>query len=387
MGPFGLDLLDTNQWSIDRFWMLEQFSRGTLAIGLMGVALRLPARTLFRRWRTLMVLLFLAMPLSMCITAGCVHLLVPLSWSAALFLGAIASPTDPVVASSIVTGRYAERVLPLRLRRVISAESGVNDGLAFPLVFLPLALLEEDIFTGLSTWLIQRCLVQVLGGVLLGGIIGQAAGYLLRVAERRHSIRQRSLLGFTLALTLCALGAAYLLGVDDVLAVFVAGLAFDLETTRQDQQREEKIQETVNQFFSVPIFALFGVMLPYQAWMSFGPTSIICCLAILVVRRLPVLFLLRNTLPALPACRDLAFSGWFGPLGVAAIFYIATLNRIQGDTSIWEVGSLMIVTSVVAHGISATPLTKLYRRAKRSRSCVLAHRQGLDNRRGKDIAC
>lgn len=285
-----------------------------------------------------------------------------LSWVTAALIGVIACPTDPVVASTIVTGELAERNLSERLRHTISAESGFNDGLVLPLVSLPILMLDHSWAEAVRRWAWDVVAWKVGFGAVLGFVTGRVAGALLSFFESRDAIRSHSLLGFTLALTLLTLGVAYLASTDDVLAVFIAGLAFDTSVTQRDRLREQRIQETVNQFFSIPIFALLGYMLPIDAWKELGWMAAICALTVLLIRRLPVVLLLRRLMPSIRSPADAAFAGWFGPIGVAAIFYSTDAVVRTGRHDIWNLTSLLIATSVLLHGVTASPLTRLYGR-------------------------
>ena len=137
VGPYVLGWLDVAQWG-DQNAVLEQTSRVTLAIGLMGVALRLNRQSVWALWRPVVLLLSVGMAGMWLISAGLAGWFLGLSFWTALLLGAVLTPTDPVVASSIVTGGLAKRNLPVRLRDAISLESGANDGLAYVLVMLPI---------------------------------------------------------------------------------------------------------------------------------------------------------------------------------------------------------------------------------------------------------
>lgn len=371
VGPEGMEWIIPEQWpGIDQDVLMHQAARMTLAIGLMGVALRLPARMFWRRWRTLAVLLLVAMPVAMLIGGGVAWICLGGPWLTALAIGSIASPTDPVVASSIVTGDVAEKNLPLRLRRLISAESGINDGLGLPLVMLPMLLSQYATSEAWSRWAWQVTLREVVGAVMIGATIGWAASKALCYAEKRHSIEGRSLLGYTLSLTLLTLGVAAALKTDGVLAVFVAGISFDCGISRHDRKKEERIQEVVNQFFSVPIFALLGLMLPVDTWRETGWQMVAMVVAVLVLRRMPVVWALSRCSPALCRSRDVWFAGWFGPVGVAALFYGTLVISKTHDLSepheaaVWSATTALVTGSVVVHGLSAAPFTRLYRRRR-----------------------
>lgn len=135
LGPVGLNLLHPQQWGKPEI-LLEQAARLTIAIGLMGVALRLPPGFLLHHWHSLGVLLGVAMPLMWLCSSLLAYWIARLPFLVALMLGAVVCPTDPIVASSIVTGQVAEDNLPERVRHTLSAESAANDGLAYPIVLL-----------------------------------------------------------------------------------------------------------------------------------------------------------------------------------------------------------------------------------------------------------
>jgi NhaP-type Na+/H+ or K+/H+ antiporter len=118
----------------------------------------------------------------------------------------------------------------------------------------------------------------------------------------------------------------------------------------------------VNQFFSVPIFALFGLVLPWEGWQRLGWRGIALAIAILALRRLPTVLLLRPWMKPVQQLRDGWFIGWFGPIGVSAIFYAMLAVQRTGEEMLWIVASLIVFASIVIHGITATPLTRYYGR-------------------------
>jgi NhaP-type Na+/H+ or K+/H+ antiporter len=131
IGPAALGLLDLADLG-NRTLILEEAALVTLGVALVGVALRLPIGYSSSNWRLLFVLLGIVMPLMWIVGGLLAYLILGVPFWAAVLIGAIVTPTDPVVASSIVAGGVAERNLPARLRHAISSESGFNDGLALP---------------------------------------------------------------------------------------------------------------------------------------------------------------------------------------------------------------------------------------------------------------
>jgi sodium/hydrogen antiporter len=367
LSPTLLGLLHPDRWGIEQAELLEQAARLTLAIGLMGVALRLPKHYTYRHWKPLVVLLGLVMPL-MCLISGLlVYWLLGLPFWEAMLAGAAITPTDPIVASSIVTGVVAKENIPGRLRDLISAESGWNDGLGYPFVLLAILMLQRSPSEAISHWLTRILVWEVGAAILFGAIFGYLAGRLLEWAESKHTIERVSFLGYTIALSITVLGATKLLGTDGILAVFVAGLVFSDVVSGREKAEEERVQEAINRFFTLPIFILLGLTLPWQQWQSLGWQGLMLVVLVLLLRRLPAFLLLNRLITPLKKLSDVLFMGWFGPIGVSAIYYAGLSMRRTNVEEIWGIVSLAICASLVAHGLTSTPFTKLYGKNSQNR--------------------
>jgi sodium/hydrogen antiporter len=121
----------------------------------------------------------------------------------------------------------------------------------------------------------------------------------------------------------------------------------------------------------LPIFVLLGMALPWEGWLELGWGGLLLVVAVLLLRRLPAVLALRPLLgPLRGRAKDVLFLGWFGPIGAAALYYATFSFRETGIEEAWVVGSLVICASVVVHGRTATPLTKLYGRLPQVRSCI-----------------
>lgn len=239
LGPHALDVLDLSAWgSQDR--ILEEASRLTLAIGLMAIALRLPPQYVAQEWRTLAVLILFVMPMMWLISSALTYAVL----GVALLIGAAVTPTDPIVASAIVTGPAAHRYITPRVRHVLSGEAGLNDGLALILVLLPILLLTRETGDAISHWITTGFLHEVLGGVAVGVVVGSAAGIALEWCERRHWMEKASFLAYTTALALLTLGLARLAGTDGILAVFIAGLSFDRVVKGQERAERHEYRRS-----------------------------------------------------------------------------------------------------------------------------------------------
>lgn len=360
-GPVGAGWLDASRWGDDKL-ILEEATRLTLGISLMGIALRLPPRYLFDHWRSVLVLIVVGMPLFWLVSAALAFGFLDVGILAALAVGAAVCATDPVIASSIVTGGMANRNLPGRFRHTLSAESGLNDGLALPLVMVPVLLMTTSVSAAASEWVWRVLLWEVGGAVVLGVVLGLAVGRLLRFAEDRNFIDQPSFLSVTLALTLLALGLGKFLGMDGLVAVFLAGVAFDQQVQGGDRSQEANIQEAVNLLFTLPVFILFGLMIPLREWLELGWAGVGLVLSVLLLRRLPVILLLRPFIPDWRSLPIAGLAGWFGPIGISALYYGLFIHRETGTGMAWVAVSLLVAASLIVHGITAAPLGKWYGR-------------------------
>jgi NhaP-type Na+/H+ or K+/H+ antiporter len=250
--------------------ILEEAALVTLGIALVGVALRLPVGYASGNWRLLIVLLGILMPLMWIVSGLLVYLILGLPFWVAVLIGAIVTPTDPVVASSIVAGGVAERNLPSSLRCAISAESGFNDGLALPFVVLPVLVLTEPSGEVLGHWLTHTILLEIVAGAALAAFMGYAAGKTLRWVERKETMERTSLLTVSLALSLTVLGVTEHLHLNGVLAAFVAGIVFNFAGSSDAKESQEEIQEAISRFFDLPIFVVLGMALPWEGWLELG---------------------------------------------------------------------------------------------------------------------
>ena len=361
VGPKLFDWTDVSDWGKTPH-VLEQTARLTLAISLVGVALRLPRNYVRNQWKPLAMVLGPAMLLMWLCSSSLFYFFVDLPPLMALLLGAVVTPTDPVIASSIVTGPTAQKNIPARLRHLLSGESGANDGLAFLFVALPLLLLTKSTQQAWREWLLHDVVWEVGAAIAMGAAIGYSVGKALRWSEKHKMTEHISLLTIGLSLSLVTVSAVRLLGTDGILAVFVAGLTFHTVVDGREEDEELWVQEAVTRFFTMPSFVLLGTALPWHDWLQLGWTAFWIVLGILLLRRLPAVLLLSRWLQPVQHRRDTLLLGWFGPIGIAALFYATYAQRKLGDDRVWIWGSLLIAGSVVAHGLSAVPLTRLYGR-------------------------
>ena len=360
-GPYGLGWLNVAKWG-DENTILEQAARITLAVSLMGIALRLETHSIKVLWQPTALLITVGMVGMWLASSALAGWLLGLSFWTALLLGAVVTPTDPIVANSIVTGPFAKAHLPLRIRDTISFESGANDGLAYVLVMLPVLMIGHPPSEAWSRWLVESVLVGVGGACVIGCLAGYAAAALLDFAVRLKIVEETSLLSYAVALSLFTLGVAELFHTDSLFAVFVAGIAFNLRIRGREKDQKGPVQEAVAKLFMLPMFVVLGLVLPFSEWVRLGWPLFALAVLALLLRRPPVFAMLFFCLRRSLNSHDVAYVGWFGPIGIAAIYYAALARGHTHDPLIWHAASALIFASILIHGLTAAPLTRLYAR-------------------------
>lgn len=252
----------------------------------------------------------------------------------ALAVGACVTPTDPVLSAVIVKGKFADHNIPKDLQNLIIAESGTNDGLGYPFLFFALYLIKYvgagATYGGpgdaMGLWVVYTWGYVIALSILYGAVVGWVGKELLHWAEERNYVDRESFLVFAIALALFVLGTCGLLGTDDVLACFIAGNTFTWDDWFRLRTKDDSLQPTIDMLLNVTIFLWYGAYLP---WDSFAdnlvlPTwrLVILGLLVLVLRRLPWIFGMHRAIHQIRHTRQAIFVGFFGPIGVSAIFYL-----------------------------------------------------------------
>ena len=209
--------------------MTFQITRVVIGIQVMFAGIDLPAAYLRREARSLFMLLGPIMTAGWFISAGFILLFIKdITFLEALAISACITPTDPILANAIVKGRYAEKHVPKAVRDIISAESGANDGLGFPFLFIALNLMQRsnhgrDIGQSIAHWVVTTWLYQIFMSCAIGAVIGFLAAKTLKFCHARQLVDHESFLAYGVGLALFTLGVVGILGSDDILACFVAG--------------------------------------------------------------------------------------------------------------------------------------------------------------------
>jgi NhaP-type Na+/H+ or K+/H+ antiporter len=335
-----------------------------LIVILFRDGLEVEGEMLQKAWHLPLRKLAIAMPITAGAVAVAAHLLIGLSWTESLLLGALLSPTDPVLTSNIVTNPRVPRLV----RHSLNLESGLNDGLALPAVLTFLAALS----TGTQHFVWWRFVLQDVGlGFLYGLVLGWLASWLMPSESRRpleHPIpsHQKSL--YALGVAFATYGATVLAPRGNgFIAVFVAAIVLGLrrpDLRRHFEQRADGIVEIVK----LGIFVVFGSLLTLHALESNGWAALgLVAIVFLVARPLAVWIAL---LGSDTDRQTRLFMGWFGPKGVATMtFSLLVLDQhIASGERIFDLTALVVFCSIAVHGLTDTPGANwITRHAERTR--------------------
>jgi NhaP-type Na+/H+ or K+/H+ antiporter len=307
-------------------------------------------------------LLGLGLPLSVVLgSLAAAWLLDDLSWALAAFVGATVAPTDAALSAQVIS----DKRIPVRLRRTLNVESGLNDGIVTPVVAFMLAVAATELgIGGHDDSGGGGALIELAVGVAVGLAVGVgSAGLITFGSRRRWMVSGGRRLG-TLAAALASFALAVALAGNGFIAAFVAGIAFGARLDRTVIEVDDAVElpELVGELLMLAVWFLFGAALVPLALDNLDVSIVVyAVLSLTVLRIVPVAACLLGSGLDRPS---VLFVGWFGPRGLASIVFALLAVEELGDVQVVERAvaavSLTVVLSVILHGVSAGPLGSRY---------------------------
>ncbi|MEU5526446.1 cation:proton antiporter [Micromonospora chersina] len=362
--PTGLPTPDPLRWPE----LTTHLTEIGVIVALMGAGLKIDRPLSWARWSSTWRLLAVAMPL-------CIAAVALLGWwwaglvpAAALLLGAALAPTDPVLASDVQVGEPTDvEDSEDEVRFALTSEAGLNDGLAFPFVYAAIAIATTSLAPAdwLAHWLAVDVLYKVAVGVGGGLLVGWLLGKLFFRAPSELRLARHSEGFLALAATFLAYGLVEVVGGYGFLAVFVAARAIRAaERTHEFHSVLHDFAEQVERLLTVLLLLLFGGaviggLLAPLTW----PAALVGLALVFVIRPLAGWLSLRGA-PGRPA--EHWVISLFGIRGVGSFYYLAyatSKTEFPQADLVWATVGLVVVVSVVVHGIAATPVMQLLDRA------------------------
>lgn len=340
----------------------ERFTEFVVIIALMGAGLKIDRVFRWRDWAVTWRLLTITMPLGIAAIAVTAVWALDLPWAIALLLAASLAPTDPVLASDIQVGPPKTGAED-EVRFGLTSEAGLNDGLAFP--FVHLAILLATVAAAEERWLVEwlsfRVAWEIAAGVAAGWAIGRLFGWLtFHISDETRFARTGDGL-IALAATCVSYGFAEVMHSYGFLAVFVSALTFRAAHRDHDFHHDmHDLTEQVERLAMMILLILFGGALVSGMLTAVSWREAAVALAILIVIR-PLTGLVG--LAGMKIDRFEKFTiAFFGIRGVGSIYYLAYgLNHVStaGAERLWGVLGLVVLFSIVLHGLTVTPIMRL----------------------------
>src|SRR3954447_19488070 len=321
-----------------------------LVVILFRDGLEVEGELLRTEWHLPLRKLVLAMPITAAIVAVAAAAFTDLSWTEAFLVGALLSPTDPVLSSSVVTNPR----VPRTIRHSLNLESGLNDGLALPPVLALIAALDtSDGSFNAVTFVLQ----DVGLGLLFGIVLGYAASLLMRgAAGGRHQEtppHQKALYALGVAFATYGITVLPPHG-NGFIAVYVGAIVLGIR--RPDLRRYfEQRADDIIEILKLGVFVVFGSLLTLDGLFSEGAAAVAIVVVTLLVARPVAIGLSLIGTPFDRATK--AFMAWFGPKGIATMaFSLLVLGRdLDAGTTIFNLAALTVFCSIIAHGLTDTP--------------------------------
>lgn len=385
-GPHCLKWFNPLLWGNLDMITLE-ICRLVLCIQIVAVAVELPKKYMLKHWLSVSILLLPVMTVGWLVVGTFIYIVIPgFHFTDGLLVSACVTATDPVLAAAVVgKGKFAERV-PGHLRNLLTAESGCNDGMAFPFIFLSLNLILYSGQAGeiVKNWFCLTILWECGFGIVLGVVIGYSMRKLIYWAEVYKLIDRQSFLAFFVFLAFVCAGFGSILGIDDLLCSFAAGTAFGWNGEFARKTEELHVSTVIDLLLNLSFFVYFGAIVP---WQQFNDGSlglnvwrlIIIAIVIIFLRRIPAVLAMKPFTPDIKLWREALFCGHFGPIGVGAIFAAILARKdleahyteeetplaqlpnpdfphYQLIACIWPIVCFIVVTSIIVHGSSVAVL-------------------------------
>jgi NhaP-type Na+/H+ or K+/H+ antiporter len=353
VGVDGLGLLDPS--ASGEF--VKVLAEATLAVVLFSDASRIDLAALREEIGVPARLLGIGLPLTIVLGLLLALPLLPgLAWPEALVLAVVLAPTDAALGQAVVTNRR----LPSAVRQSLNVESGLNDGICVPLFLVALSVAQAEEGAVGSGHAARMVLEKIGFGTLAGVGAGIATAAVVLVAGRRRWIGHEWMRLVPVAGAALAYGLAEAIGGSGFIGAFVGGLVFGGIVRRYGAEAETALEE-LGDLFSAVTFVVFGAILLGPAIGSATWQVVVyALLSLTVVRMAPVALAMLGTHARPPT---VAFLGWFGPRGLASIVFALLLveeGGLPGEKAILTTAFLAVGLSVLAHGVTATPLSRRY---------------------------
>ncbi|KAK4504165.1 hypothetical protein PRZ48_005081 [Zasmidium cellare] len=368
--------------------VVQEATRVIVGIQVFAVGVELPKFYAGRHWRSVAMMLGPVMFFGWVICALFCWFIFKVDVPTAMVISACLTPTDPVLAASILSNSQFSERLPKRLRDMLSAESGCNDGISFPFLYLGLYFLTQPTNgIAIKDWFLITILWQCVFGTFIGLVIGITFNKILRFSDSRDYVDRAGFVVFYLLLAIFSVGVGSTLGSDDFLVAFGAGYGFARDGWFAEKTKEAHLPNVIDLMLNSAMFVYLGTIMPWEQfspqysmdWITPGRLVAFLVL-VLLFRRIPVMIAVYRWVPDIKTLREAVFCGHFGPMGLGALFLAIEARAVlENGTStpdshppaygepftsreiaiatVWPVIAFVVFGSTLVHGLSVLALS------------------------------
>lgn len=358
LGPYGVGIIDLQPDAE----FLERLTEIVVIVSLFACGIKMNRPLNLWAWHSTVRLIGLLMPISIVAIAVLTHFLLGFNWGAAVLLGAILAPTDPVLASEVqLTDTHDHN----ELRFGLTSEGGLNDALAFPFVYFGLYWLKDNNWENWFTkWVGIDLLWAIAAGIVGGIVVAKAINAVSKHLRRAYGVEEEMEDLVALATILITYALTEVINGYGFLAVFVAGVFVRRSRSLDSEKKTSQLHFTglLERLLEVGTILLLGAMLRIEPIFTYGGQTLLVAGALIFLIR-PAGAWISTIGDNLRPTTRLLF-GWFGIRGVGSLYY---LTYALSDNIPEEVGTPLswitfftVTLSVIIHGTSATPLMNWY---------------------------
>lgn len=353
VGPYFLNILDPNYFKAKD--VLYYTSKVVLCIQTMTAGMLLPHGYILNQWKSILMLVVGVGFTKYIITFLIIYYFSKYNMMTSFAMSACLTPTDPILSVSIIKSRFVDEYIPERLRCLLAAESGINDGFGLLLLFLPIDLtLNKNLSDGISDLLFSTILYKTILPAFIGLLIGILARRALLLSYSNNMTGVDTFVIYGITLASFVLGFSEVLQMSELVCEFFTGTAFSWNEWFVLETRASRLQEIADSLFITSFFVLFGTRINFD---KISGRLILITIIIICFRRIIACLILYRYIPLVANKKEAIFLGWFGPIGVGALYYSLFFDRIMGTITFDAVG-FIVMTSIFVHGL-ITPLIKI----------------------------
>ena len=345
---------------------LERLSEFVVIVSVFGCGLKINRPLKLWAWHSTIRLIGILMPLTIVALAAIAHYALDMGWAAAMLLGAILAPTDPVLASEVQLSHVEDKD---ELRFALTSEGGLNDSLAFPLVYFGIHWFKDpNLDNWFKSWVAVDVLWAISAGIVMGILVAKAVIWLDGTLQKRRQADDLLEDFVALSTILLTYSLTELVNGYGFLAVFVAGLIVEQSYFCHQEKRMQQLEftEQIEKLLEVAAITILGTVLLFEPMVKYAGQSLLIAGSLLLFIR-PVGLWLATLGSDLPK-KTRSLMGWFGIRGLGSMYYLtyALGEGVNGDVAeqlSWIVYTV-VVLSIISHGISAAPLMAWYESVK-----------------------